>query len=237
MGKQYQPTDKLAVILCDNYKMIQVLSRFGIALGFGDKTVEEVCQKNNVDTYTFLMTLNFVYTGYVTYVSDEDIEALSLSTLVDYLKQSHSYFLDFSIPTIRKQLLVAMDGAETQVEKMIMKFFDEYAESVNKHMRFENEKVFSFVHELIRGNQSSDFDFVIYKEEHEEINESLVELKNLLIKYYPSSASNNILNSVLYDIFRVEEELEDHNKIEDFLFIPAVLRLTKEDNSTKGDNS
>lgn len=227
MEKQYQPTDKLAIILCDNYKMIQVLSRFGIALGFGDKTVKEVCQENQVDTYTFLMTLNFVYTGYVTYVSDEDIAALSTSTLIDYLKQSHSYFLDFSLPTIRKQLLVAMDGAVTQVEKMIMAFFDEYAESVNQHMRYENENVFSFVHELIQGNYSNNFDFENYKEEHEEINECLVELKNLLIKYYPSTSSNNVLNSVLYDIFRVEEELEDHNKIEDFLFIPAVLRLTK----------
>jgi len=229
MKKQYESTDKLAVIICDNYKMIQVLSRFGIALGFGDKTVEEVCQKNKVDTYTLLMTLNFVYTGYVTYVSDEDIANLSIATLIDYLKQSHKYFLDFSLPTIRKQLLVAMDGAETQVEKMILNFFDEYTESVRKHMSFENENVFSFVKNLLE-NQSheNDFDFESYKDKHEEINEYLVELKNLLIKYYPSKASNNILNSVLYDIFRVEEELEDHNKIEDFLFIPAVLRLTKE---------
>lgn len=227
MEKLYQPTDKLAVILSDNYKMIQVLSRFGIALGFGDKTIQEVCEENHVDTYTFLLILNFVFTGSVSYITEEEIAEVSVPTLVDYLKQSHTYFIEYSLPIIREQLLVALDNGATRVGEMIVRFFDEYMESVDKHMSYENEKVFKFVDDLLAGTSNGTFSMETYKDEHEEINESLVELKNLLIKYYPSTRSNNILNGVLYDIFRVEEELEDHNKIEDFLFIPAIIRLEK----------
>ena len=41
-------------LVCDRYPVLQVMSRFGIALGFGDKTIAEVCAENKVDTETFL---------------------------------------------------------------------------------------------------------------------------------------------------------------------------------------
>ena len=40
----YTPTDKMSDIICDNYRLLQVMSRFDIPLGFGDASVEEVCQ-------------------------------------------------------------------------------------------------------------------------------------------------------------------------------------------------
>ena len=36
-------------LVCDRYPVLQVMSRFGIALGFGDKTIAEVCAENKVD--------------------------------------------------------------------------------------------------------------------------------------------------------------------------------------------
>ena len=48
----YTPTDKMSDIICDNYRLLQVISRFDIPLGFGDASVEEVCQTNQVDCHT-----------------------------------------------------------------------------------------------------------------------------------------------------------------------------------------
>ena len=36
----YSPTDKLRGLIADNAQLLMALSRFGIPLGFGDKTVE-----------------------------------------------------------------------------------------------------------------------------------------------------------------------------------------------------
>ena len=44
----YKPTDKMSDLICENYALLQVLSRFGVSLGFGDKSVQEVCAMNNV---------------------------------------------------------------------------------------------------------------------------------------------------------------------------------------------
>ena len=60
MGHKYKANDSLAELISDDFKLLQVLSRFGIALGFGDKCVGQVCKENNVDTYTFLAVCNFI---------------------------------------------------------------------------------------------------------------------------------------------------------------------------------
>ena len=36
-------------LICENYPMVLVMSRFGIALGFGEKNIGEVCRQNGVD--------------------------------------------------------------------------------------------------------------------------------------------------------------------------------------------
>ena len=35
----YKETDKMSDLICDNYPMVLVMSRFGIALGFGEKNM------------------------------------------------------------------------------------------------------------------------------------------------------------------------------------------------------
>ena len=61
--KMYEADDKMISIIRDNYNILQSLGSFGINLGFGDKTVREVCDEQNVDTYTFLAVVNFTING------------------------------------------------------------------------------------------------------------------------------------------------------------------------------
>ena len=43
-NKMYEADDKMISLIADNYNILQSLGRFGINLGFGDKTVREVCE-------------------------------------------------------------------------------------------------------------------------------------------------------------------------------------------------
>ena len=104
--KVYEPTDKLINVISDNYSVLQSLGAFGINLGFGDKTVEEVCNDEKVDTYTFLAVVNFTVNGYKIF---DDAASISVPTLIHYLKASHEYFLGYQLPTIRKKLEEALD--------------------------------------------------------------------------------------------------------------------------------
>ncbi|MBQ8949204.1 MAG: helix-turn-helix transcriptional regulator, partial [Prevotella sp.] len=69
--KMYEADDKMITLIRDNYDLLQALGSFGINLGFGDKTVQETCEDNRVDTYTFLAVVNFTINGYGEFDEDE----------------------------------------------------------------------------------------------------------------------------------------------------------------------
>ena len=63
MAGQYRLTDKLSFVIANDYRLLQVMSRFGIPLGFGEKTITEVCRQCGVDADTFLTVINYVKDG------------------------------------------------------------------------------------------------------------------------------------------------------------------------------
>lgn len=69
-------------------------------------------------------------------------ESLLVRSLTDYLHNSHGYFLDFRLPAIRRKLIEAVDCAQSDVSFAIMRFFDEYAAEVQRHMSYEEQTVF-----------------------------------------------------------------------------------------------
>ena len=223
----YIPTDKMSDIICDNYALLQVMSRFGLPLGFGDHTVEEVCKLHQVDCSTFLVVANFINKGISrTSVSSKN---LSVQALMEYLKNAHHYFLDFQLPTIRRKLLEAIDcSTDSEVTILILKFFDIYVQEVRNHMNYEDAYVFTYVEKLLKGKKDEAYDINMFVRHHDHIDEKLTELKNSIIKYYPVNQNAYRMNAVLFDIFNCEKDLALHTDVEDHLFVPAVLQLEEE---------
>ena len=213
-------------LIGDNYSLLQVMSRFGISLGFGGKTVQETCRMNGVDCQTFLVVANFMAEGFSRMNTDEH-DNLSIPALVDYLRRAHTYFLDFSLPAIRRKLLEALDSSQSDVSFLILKFFDGYMQAVREHMEYENQTVFNYVDALLQGKVRKNYQISTFSKHHDQVGERLTELKNIIIRYCPSTASNYLLHAALFDIYVCEEELELHSQVEDLLFVPAILKLER----------
>lgn len=235
--KLYEADDKMIDLISDNYSMLQGLSAFGIRLGFGDKTVCEVCREQDVDCYTFLMVVNFLINGYTPKESDEKI---SVKTLLGYLQASHRYFIDFQLPSIRTKLEESLqkgDGLAT----LILRLYDEYAHDIRLHMKYEEKTLFPYVEALLRGEQTSGYNVDIFSKHHRDTKGKFQELKNIIIKYLPHNGlANNQLTATLYDIYNNEEWLLNHSNVEEILFVPAIRLLeqkVKEDDvSTRLSN-
>lgn len=219
----YTSEDRMSDLVCDRYAVLQVMSRFGIALGFGDKTIAEVCDDNRVDAATFLAVVNLLLDDH----QSSPIETISVRTLTDYLRNAHRYFLDFRLPAIRRKLIEAVDCSLSDVSFAIIRYFDEYVAEVTKHMEYEERTVFPYVESLLSGSPQSDYSIDIFRRHHDQVEAHLRELKNIIIKYYPSGSTNE-LNDALFDIFTCEQELATHNAVEDALYIPAVELLASE---------
>ncbi len=217
-------------VLCDEHHLFQMLSRFGIPLGFGEKNVREVCKESNVDVTTFLAVANYVKVG--PEVASYYVDKVSAAALTDYLKRAHSYFLDFQLPDIRRRLVSSINCSDAnEVAFLILQFFDEFMRDVRHHMEAENKKMFRSVDQLLQGGSIPDTQFLQFAHSNESFNHKLQELKNLIIKYYKGDGPNELLNTVLFDLFNCEEDLQLHRGVENDLFLPAVELLMER---TKG---
>lgn len=220
--KMYEADDKMISLIRDNYDLLQSLGSFGISLGFGDKTVKETCEDNGVDTYTFLAVVNFTINGYGEF---EDDAQLSVPTLMHYLEASHAYFLDFQLPFIRRELAESLNEGDS-LAKLILRFYDEYAHEIRRHMRYEQKTLFPYVTTLLEGKPTTDYTVETFSKHHGAADKKLRELKLLIIKYLPSDGlRNNQLMATLHDIYANEEWLRQHARVEDLIFVPAIRRL------------
>lgn len=218
---KYLPTQKMRSLISDNSLLLMNLSRFGIPLGVGDKTVMEVCEENGIDTSTFLTIAD--YTSGHPYSH----ESINLGQLMEYLRKAHGYFIDFQLPMIRRKLLEAIDiSSIDSIGFLIMRFYDEYAAEVRNHMEVENDHVFPYVEALLDGTVDKNFSIDSYARCHQHIASKLQELKDLIVRYY-AEKSNHLLTSALFDIITCEQDLTTHCQAEDDLFIPAVRDLEK----------
>ena len=220
--KMYEPDDKMISLIRDNYDLLQSLGSFGISLGFGDKTVKETCDDNGVDTYTFLAVVNFTINGCGEFENDDK---LSVPTLLHYLEACHAYFLDFQLPYIRRELQESLNEHDS-LGNLILRFYDEYAHEIRRHMRYEQKTLFPYVQSLIDGHPNSDYNVDTFSKHHSATDKKLRELKLLIIKYLPQDGlHNNQLTATLHDIYENEVWLRQHAMVEDCIFVPAIRRM------------
>ena len=223
----YTPETPMARLVADNYLMLQVMSRFGIKVGFGDDTVAQVCRRYNVDSATFLAVADFMVEGYRDIRPPEDAATLRrhVASMLLYLKQSHAYFLDYFLPSIRGKLLAGIRMSDADVSFLLLRFFDDYMAEVRAHMEYEETTVFPHIELLLKGDADARYEVDTYSAHHHEVSSRLVELKRIILRYCPSDADVNLLNDALYDIFRCEQELESHCELEDHILVPAISLL------------
>ena len=226
----YKPTDKMCDLIGSQHESLQIISRFGLPLGVGEKTIDEICKENDIDTPTFLIIVNYKLFG-----SNESVnfQELNLPDLITYLRNAHTNFFEFRLPMLRRKLIESINQTiDNKIPLLIIKFFDEYVQEISIHMQHENEQVFPYVEDLLQGRNPQDFSIEQFANQHRAIDDQhiaskLTELKNLIIKYYPATENNVLLFSTLYDIFDTESDLATHCDIEDNILLPAVRLLEK----------
>lgn len=225
MGRQFTRTiaahDSMVGLVNEDFNILPILSRFSIPLGFGSKTIGEVCDEAGIDTNTFLLIVNFILSGKADKVECSIDTAIGI---VDFLHNSHDYFLGYKFPHIRNNLLMALDNGHSDINPAIMKFYDEYVGQVKKHFNYEERNVWPYIRGLKTNNMQSSYNIDIFKKNHDEIGEKLSDLKNIILRYYSTSMPNKMYDA-LVDIFNCEEDLNSHHKIENRILVPMIAEF------------
>lgn len=199
-----------------------VLSRFDIPLGFGSASIDTVCRRAGVDTSTFLAVANLVAGN-----SYEHFE-ISLPAITDYLRRSHVRFLDFLLPGIKRLLIEGLQReTSSDVDLVILKFFDEYLEEVHEHMNYEDTVIFRYVEQLLAGERSDSFAITDFSVHHDNMAEKLADLVELFI-YRFEQRNNERLSMALLQLMTIGKDLTEHCEIENRLLFPAISKMERQ---------
>ena len=224
----YTPDDSMSELICNHYPMLMVINRFGISLGIGEATIGEVCQKCGVPTHTFLVVVNMLLTGRTTPIADPVKLSETIDALLQYLTSSHKYFLNFRLKEIGEKLFEAIKNNKSELNPIIKLYFDQYVAEVNEHMTHEEQEVFPYIRTLLKSQKTVDnYSIDNFSKHHDNIENKLSELKDIIIKYYDTDSTNE-LTSALYDIFACAQDLLSHNDIENSLLVPMVKEYEKQ---------
>ncbi len=219
--RTFSPDDALIDLVNEDVDIIPILSRFSIPLGFGNKTINEVCHEAGISTEVFLLVVNFMLSGEQ---ASANATRETASGIVDFLHNSHEYFLSYKFPHIRANLTSALDSTHEDINPVIVNFFDDYVSQVRLHFNYEENTVWPYIRNLIAGESSSGYNIGVFQANHDEINEKLSDLKNIIMRYYHTSQPNKMYD-VLVDIFNCEEDLNIHTLIENEVLIPMVKSI------------
>lgn len=226
---------KMAELIHLNYHVLPIINRFGIKLGFGEKTIAQICEEKNIDVDFFVEVVNIFLDE--EYFPQENLLQVSIKDILKYLKNSHDYFLNVKLESIEHKINTLVEicckDNSSRIE-LIKNFYVEYKNELIEHIKYEDEKIFPYVNQIIqaieqgRGFVSEDFKIQDYLENHTNIEEKLYDLKNLIIKYLQLPKDYEISNELLFELFDLEKDLLNHQRFEEKVLVPIVFKLEEQ---------
>ncbi len=235
---------KLADAICSSSSLIPLINRFGIRLGFGDKDVETVCEEHHIDA-DFLATILNTF-SFESYFSKSKLKSFSVTQWVDYLRKTHIYYREVQLPTIESHLnflIKSITDEDSKNLKLIGEFFSDYKQELLAHLAREDKETFPYIERLLELKDnpnakeiykewSKEYSIKVFEREHNNVDEKLFDLKNILIKYFSGNYNQSLCNTVIFQLSRLEDDLKDHTRLENEILIPMVEELENKIKST-----
>ena len=220
---------KMADLINNDYRLLSVLYRLGINMGFGDDSVIDICSKHNINPSSFMLICNtYIYEGYIP--SDELMQSSDPKDIITYLHNSHSFYINTELSTIENYINMLVTPCDATRKKIIVNFFSEYRSEVSNHFAYEEDIVFPYIRTISSENSQKSYRIGRFEESHSNIDEKLNDLRNILMKYLPSVCDSLLAIKVLSHLYKLEYDLKKHTSIENNILIPLVNKLEQNDN-------
>jgi len=232
------PTMKMANVIIQNHHLLAIIDRFGIKLGFGERTVNQVCEQYSIPVNFFLEIVNTFNDP--DFFTKRNMDAFPLSLIVGYLRKAHKFYLEVKIPEIRELINAMLKTDNDKTKKavyLIKNFFEDYASQLNTHIDREDKIVYPYVLLLEEAYETrnvdllrdfifkNDFKIEEYASSHDNIEEKLFDIKSLIIKYLEPDDNYVVSFKTLGQLAHLEDDINDHSDMENKVLIPRVKEM------------
>jgi regulator of cell morphogenesis and NO signaling len=223
----------------EHMQLLPLLPRFQMKLGFGEMSVEEVCKAHEVNPDFFLDIANAYLDE--AYIPGEGLSLFSLGTVVDYLRGTHTYYVDIALPMVEEKIfrLLTQPGLSEKEVELVTSFFNDYKQEFLAHISEEEQDILPYILELEKQsgreipdpaflNKIQSYSIREFEQEHDRLETSLEQLARLMIKYLPPFEDVHLCHQVLHDLSDLVKDLRDHANMEDKILIPRVVELEEQ---------
>lgn len=228
--------DPMYSVVTDHSQLLPLFPRFNLKLGFGEKSVEEVCEDHHVNTDFFLEIANAYLDDL--YIPGEGLSLFSLTTVVNYITSTHNYYTEIALPGVEEKIHRLLDHSSLSENEiaLVRGFFNDYKKDFLAHISQEEQHILPYILELERQSvlERVDPEFIQklksysireFEKEHDRLETSLKHLSTLIIKYLPPFEDLQLCHLVLNDLAALVKDLVDHADMEDKVLIPRVADL------------
>jgi len=227
LSSRLSPKMKMADAINQYHSLLTVLPRLGIPLGFGEKSVEQLCAEHHVSQTLFTL-ISRVYIEQDYYPSIEELRQCPMADILHYLQQSHQDYLENKFPHIEQHLNTLLEPMDKKYSTLIANFYQEFKKEVVKHFEYEEKVVFPYMRQMLSENEADNVEHhhkSAFQQQHDDIEDTLNDLTNLLLKYIPAEVSSSERVDMLLDMYALSNDIGKHAMMEDRILLPYIQYL------------
>lgn len=228
--------EKLGDIVKNHPQLLNFLDRLEIQLGFGEKTIEDICKEKQISSVFFVELMQLITKKYD--LNPNYIEDFELKLTIKYLVKSHHSFLNdyiFDLEILINKLQKDEVGREKDCI-LLIKFFNNYKSEICEHLNYEDNVIYPYILDLEKSISDNKYDNSIldriklnpirnYIKKHDSLDDKLNDLKNLIIKFFKPFNSTKNIRILIKLMFELEEDLKLHELIENKILFPQAKKM------------
>lgn len=221
------PKMKMADAIHQYHSLLTILPRLGIPLGFGEKSIGQLCAEHRVSEPLFML-ISRVYCQNDYFPTANELQQCPMTDILQYLTQSHVDYLENKLPHIERHLHKLLEPMDPKYSTLISNFYTEFRKEVKKHFQYEEEVLFPYLRQFISeqdATESASYQKSTFHQQHDDIEDTLNDLTNLLLKYIPAEVSSDERVDMLLDMYALSNDIAKHAMMEDRILVPYIQLL------------
>ncbi|WP_100613968.1 iron-sulfur cluster repair di-iron protein [Confluentibacter citreus] len=243
MQTLHKDTQKqIGQFVAEDFRTAAVFNTYGIDFCCkGDRTVEEVCNKNGINPNDLLDKLHAVLNT----KTDQAIDYKSwpLDLLAEYIEKKHHRYVEEKIPILRQFLdkLCKVHGERHPELFEINELFIGCSGELASHMKKEELILFPFVKKMVKAKLENsavpspafgtvENPIAMMMEEHENEGDRFRKIAELTNNYTPPADGCNTYKVTFAMLNEFEQDLHLHIHLENNILFPEAIKLEQQFN-------
>jgi len=230
----------IGAFVAQDFRTAAVFSKYQIDFCCkGNRTINEVCEKQNIDSDTLLQNVYDVLQSENN--SGIDFNSWPLDLLVDYIEKTHHRYVEEKTGIILQFLnkLCSVHGANHPELFKINELFAEGAGELSQHMKKEELMLFPFIKRMVNTKGSNGVlaqpsfgtvsnPIAMMMQEHENEGDRFREIANLTNNYTAPADGCTTYKVAFAMLQEFEQDLHKHIHLENNILFPKAVILEEE---------